>query len=219
MPWNRLIKGLEKILGYPGPNGIILHSDNLEQVHALYKSLGISRLRSRDIADSYLSLVPKSKRRGKGVYYTPSQVVEFISNQVIPQPRIVKGATTDPFPDDFRVLEPACGSGYFLLSAFSKMMDAYRRAGFTGQDAVRMIFARRLAGVDIDTGALYASAAGLIQEGGDDLTQALRKGPMQLGLYEADFLDKNVGDSRQSPVCEFLRQTCQFVNRTETRIL
>jgi len=191
MPWKRLIKGLEKIVGEPGPHGITLDSDSLGRIHSLYKSLGITKLRSRDIADSYLTLVPKKARRGKGVYYTPNQVVEFISSQVIPQPRIVSGKKTDPFPADYRILEPACGSGYFLLSSYTILMEAYRKAGFTGSSAVRKILGERIAGVDIDSGALLASMAGLVQEAGEDLSEALKKGPLILQLYEADFLDKN----------------------------
>jgi len=191
MPWKRLIDGLEKIVGLPGPDGIALDSDRLGKIRALYKSLGISRLRSRDIADSYLALVPDKRRRGKGVYYTPSQVVEFISEQVVPQPRIVKGKKVAPYQDDFTLLEPACGSGYFLLSTFSNLRNSYRKAGFSGKSAVRRILSRHLAGVDIDSGALLASMAGLIQEAGDDLHDALASEPLTLRLFDADFLDKN----------------------------
>lgn len=191
MPWKRLISGIEEIFGSPGENPVILDRDNLAQFHALTRRLGLSRMRARDIADGYLALLPGRKRRGKGVYYTPSQVVEYILDEVLPPPRNGK-KKADPYPDGFRILEPACGAGYFLLAAFSRMKQAYIKAGYKPHEATRLILSERISGVDIDSKALMVALAGLITEAGDDLATAVEIEPVEIGLYRADFLDKRI---------------------------
>lgn len=51
----------------------------------------------------------EEEKRAKGIYYTPKLLTDFIVNQTIDN-RIGK------------VIDPACGSGAFLISAFKKML-------------------------------------------------------------------------------------------------
>jgi adenine-specific DNA-methyltransferase len=203
MPWKRLIDGIEEIVGEPGTEGLMLDGERLEKIQGHMKSLGLSRMRSRDIADGFLALIPRAKRKGKGVYYTPHKVVDYILEEVLPPPRYAKKTRQDPWPEDFRLLEPACGAGYFLLSAFSRFRDAYVKAGFRPEEAVRRTISSRLAGIDIDSGALIATLAGLVQEAGSDLKKALVKSPLYLPLFKSDFLDKEV-DTGESYLAEIL---------------
>ncbi len=190
MPWEKLTSGLKEIVGQPGTTPLVLDSERLLGIRALMARLGMARLRARDISDGYLALIPGKNRRGRGVYYTPHQVVEFILDEVLPHPRFARKTKTDPYPDGFRVLEPACGSGYFLLSAFARLRDSYIRAGFKPDDSLRIVLSERIAGIDIDPGALLVSLAALVREAGDDLDKALSGGPLSIPLFKADFLDK-----------------------------
>jgi hypothetical protein len=194
MPWKRLIAGMQKIVGSPGPNGLMIDRDRLNEFRGLMRRTGLSKLRSRDIADGYLGIIPGKQRHGKGVYYTPQQVVEFILDQVLPQPRFGKNAE-DPYPEGFRVLEPACGAGYFLLAAYRRFRDSYRKAGIEPADALRRILTDRLAAVDIDGSALLVAVASLLQEVGDEIDPTLDSGPIRLPFFRADFLDKHYDTS------------------------
>ena len=194
MPWKKLVTGIEEIVGVPGVDGIDLDSARLSSVRGLIRKLGLSRLRPRDIADGYLALIPGRKRKGRGVYYTPLQVVRYILDEAVPLPRIGT-RKCDPFPDGFLILEPACGAGYFLLEAFLRLRDAYIKACHKPHEAVRRVLEDRIAGIDIDGGALMACLAGLVQEAGDDLEMALSDGPIRIALYKADFLDKRLDGS------------------------
>ncbi len=55
-----------------------------------------------------------------GAYYTPQPLVEFVLNEVL------------PFPDEYdcdykiRILDPACGSGIFLVEAFRRLIERWR---------------------------------------------------------------------------------------------
>ncbi len=194
MPWNKLINGMEEIVGPPGRDGILLNTLRLAQIRGLIDSLGFKKLRSRDIADGFLSLLPSKNRRGKGVYYTPHRVVSYILDEVLPQPRISRNQVTDPWPQDYCCLEPACGSGYFLIEAFKRFREGYELAGFTPGQAVRKAITGRIAGVDIDEKALLVTLAGLVQECGSELEWVLESGEIILPLYQADFLDKRIDD-------------------------
>lgn len=61
-------------------------------------------------------------RKAGGVYYTPKYVVDFIVRQT------VGALTKGKAPSDvakIRILDPACGSGSFLIGAFEQFCDYY----------------------------------------------------------------------------------------------
>jgi hypothetical protein len=190
MPWKSLIAGMQKIVGLPGPNGLIIDHGRMVEFRSLMQRTGLMRMRSKDIADGFLTVIPGKQRKGKGVYYTPGQVVEYILDQSLPHPRFGK-KVADPYPDGFRLLEPACGAGYFLLAAFNRFRDNYRKAGISDKVAIRTILTDRIAAVDIDGDALLVALACLLQESGDEIYNALDDGPITLPLFRADFLDKH----------------------------
>lgn len=68
-------------------------------------------------------------RRAGGVYYTPAYIVRFIVTGALT--RALDGVTPEAFIRGgkrrrrFRVLDPACGSGSFLIAAYQHMLDWY----------------------------------------------------------------------------------------------
>ncbi len=60
----------------------------------------------------YENLVPKELRHDLGEYYTPDWLAELVLNEV--------GYNGDP---DDRLLDPACGSGTFLVLAIRRILD------------------------------------------------------------------------------------------------
>lgn len=66
---------------------------------------------------------PDVKRAG-GVYYTPTYIVEYIIRQTVG--RLVEGKTPAEV-ENIKVLDPACGSGSFLLVAFQHLLDWHLR--------------------------------------------------------------------------------------------
>ena len=61
---------------------------------------------------------PGARRRG-GVYYTPPHLAEMVLDIVTED--------EDPPLLDKRILDPACGSGVFLVSAFNRLAEEWRR--------------------------------------------------------------------------------------------
>lgn len=72
---------------------------------------------------------PEVKKAG-GVYYTPKYIVDYIVENTVGKmlegmtPNKIQGSGKKGYP--LRVLDPACGSGSFLLGAYQYLLDWYR---------------------------------------------------------------------------------------------
>jgi len=66
---------------------------------------------------------PEVKKAG-GVYYTPSYIVDYIVRQTVGQ--FIEGKTPRQI-GKLRILDPACGSGSFLLGAYQYLLDYHLR--------------------------------------------------------------------------------------------
>jgi len=72
---------------------------------------------------------PEVKKAG-GVYYTPTYIVDYIVQQTVGKliegktPRQIAGARGR---SPIRILDPACGSGSFLLGAYQYLLDYHRQ--------------------------------------------------------------------------------------------
>ena len=79
---------------------------------------------NRDIlGDVYQGYLPPDERKRLGEFYTPKEVIEYILDAVGYKPE-----------DEIRgkkILDPACGSGSFLVEATQRLMERYRRIGFS----------------------------------------------------------------------------------------
>ena len=53
-------------------------------------------------------------------------------------------------PEDFRVIDPACGSGHMLTYAFDVLWDMYDEAGYPSRRIARLILEKNLHGADVD---------------------------------------------------------------------
>ncbi|HEY7067827.1 MAG TPA: N-6 DNA methylase, partial [Chloroflexota bacterium] len=71
-------------------------------------------------------------RKAGGVYYTPRYIVDYIVAHTVGKllegktPRQVRGLAAPRRGDPLRVLDPACGSGSFLIGAYQCLLDWYR---------------------------------------------------------------------------------------------
>jgi len=65
---------------------------------------------------------PEVKKAG-GVYYTPTYIVRYIVEETVG--RLLAGKTPRE-ASRLRILDPACGSGSFLIGAFERLLDWHR---------------------------------------------------------------------------------------------
>jgi len=120
---------------------------------------------------------PEVKKAG-GVYYTPSYIVDYIVRGTVG--RLCEGKTPKQL-ETFRVLDPACGSGSFLLAAYQCLLD-YHLAWYRDHDPAkqkkqvhsmrgewhltsaekRRILLNNIFGVDIDRQAVEVTKLSLL---------------------------------------------------------
>ena len=62
-------------------------------------------------------------RKAGGIHYTPSRVVDYLVHQTVGA--LLEEAKTAKKADSLRILDPACGSGSFLINAFQRLLDWY----------------------------------------------------------------------------------------------
>ena len=62
----------------------------------------------------------KSERKSKGVYYTPKYIVDYIVENTVG--KLLESKTIEDV-SKLRILDPACGSGSFLLGAYRYLLD------------------------------------------------------------------------------------------------
>jgi len=82
---------------------------------------------NRDIlGDVYQGYLPPQERKQLGEFYTPIEIIEYILDSVgYIYENEIRGKT---------VLDPACGSGSFLVEATQRLVERYKRIGFNLKD-------------------------------------------------------------------------------------
>jgi hypothetical protein len=139
------------------------------------------------VTDKRARVEPKPEvRKAGGVFYTPQYVVDYLVKNTLG--RRLDGLTLEQAPN-LKVLDPACGSGSFLLQAYQYLLDWYLdqyskepkkwkdRIVRTGSETFALsskercnILLTHLYGVDIDSQAVEVTKLAL-------LLKALEKTP------------------------------------------
>lgn len=63
----------------------------------------------------------KGKKREEGIYYTPSHLVKLLVDEALPLKKYKEINL-----ETYRVLDPACGSGIFLVTVFKRLVQIWR---------------------------------------------------------------------------------------------
>ncbi len=113
-------------------------------------TLSVDPAESRDLLKQlYQQLFPKSVRHDLGEYYTPDWLAELVLDEI--------GYDGDP---DKRLLDPACGSGTFLVMAINRVKrwfdEHHHECGFREDDLVKKIL-RNIIGFDLNPLAVMAA--------------------------------------------------------------
>jgi len=102
----------------------------------------------------------KSKRKSQGIYYTPKYIVEYLIEQTLGE--VLKKAKKKNLPN-IKILDPACGSGSFLISAYDKMLEAKHKLNIqTGLFDTFEILKNNIYGVDLDEQAIEIAQLNLL---------------------------------------------------------
>jgi hypothetical protein len=115
---NKVIKDIVKSMCYPlSPFQFdIIEPEILGRIYERF--LG-SKIRLTEDHRAKVEEKPEVRHAG-GVYYTPEYIVKYIVDNTVGEK--INGKTPEEI-EKIRILDPACGSGSFLLGAFSALME------------------------------------------------------------------------------------------------
>jgi len=130
-------------------------------------TLSVDPAESRDLLKHlYHELFPRSVRKSLGEYYTPDWLAELVLDEL--------GYDGNP---DKRLLDPACGSGTFLVMALNRVKiwyDEHRHECGFGEDELLRKVLRNIIGFDLNPLAVMAARTNylmairdLLRHGGD----------------------------------------------------
>jgi len=129
-------------------NFALIDADVLGRVYEQYLGAVVSDETRRGVLSRggvLLNAPTKSKRKAQGIYYTPTFVVRYIVQQTLARYLDERGYNP---ARPVRVLDPACGSGSFLIEAFDVLDQFVARQ--RGQDRPNPLtpFPKREGGTD-----------------------------------------------------------------------
>ncbi len=167
-------------------NFAFIDADVLGRVYEQYLGYSVS---ARTEAEKQVEQARKAKRKSQGIYYTPTFVVKYIVQQTLGRWLNEHGAGA---ARTVRVLDPACGSGSFLIEAF-ETLDQFlaretgqARGEYQFQDAMRQrqILEENIYGVDKDEQAVEVARLNLLLKA----LHVREKLPMLKHIAEGDSL-------------------------------
>lgn len=125
-------------------------------------------------APRYLNI---TKEKSRGIVYTPEWIVNLILDNI-------------GYVDDLEkktIIDPACGSGNFLMLVLDRLLNYLERKNFAYTDKINIIN-KNIYGVDIDQNALEKCKINLV----NILLKHKIKDKLDFNLYNRDALDINL---------------------------
>ncbi len=104
------------------------------------------------ISNVYEHFIGSENQAKKGAYYTPVFLVDYIIKETVE-----KHFDANPEEYNCRVLDPACGSGIFLVQALRRMIERYReikQITSTDEAILKKIAEENIYGIDQDRDAI-----------------------------------------------------------------
>jgi hypothetical protein len=180
-------------------------------------------------------------RKTSGSYYTPDSLVqELIKSALDPVIQQRLEARADNPTEallSIRVMDPACGSGHFLLAAARRLAEklAELRSVAIGQDgavrpqdyrhALREVVARCIFGVDRNPMAIELARTALWLEGFEEgrplsfLDHHLQVGDALLGLTDLKALEFGIAKDAFKPLSGDDKEVCKALTKANTAAL
>ncbi|MFO8079398.1 MAG: N-6 DNA methylase, partial [Armatimonadota bacterium] len=105
------------------------------------------------LGDLYQKLLPRDMRKKLGEFYTDDEVVEYILHRTGFVAAAREGAPT--------ILDPACGSGTFLVRAAHYLIEGARARGIDDREILELV-GRCINGLDINDFAVFIARINLL---------------------------------------------------------
>jgi len=134
----------------------LIPSDVLGQVYESYLGHLLSKSRKGLTLD-----VSAKKRKEQGIYYTPSYIEDYIVEQALKP--VLDNCHSVAELKAIKVLDPACGSGSFLIKAMEMIEKKYVEFGARKGEGIRLqVLLDNIYGVDLDEKAVEIARLNLV---------------------------------------------------------
>ena len=159
-----------------------LKKEHAEKIEYILYNFNIVSSSDDVLGHIYQSIQSQENRKDAGQYYTPNKVVNFIIDKI----EINLSGNKE-----LKIIDPACGSGQFLILAYDKLLEQYKNIGIDENTAHKNIVEKHLFGIDIDPIACVLAKANLVL-----------KNPfvsVEPNIFTNDFLKKDYGLIESDP--------------------
>lgn len=173
----------------------LLQGDDLDkQQPSLFEFYDFSIIPIEFISNVYELFIGKDNQEKEGAYYTPLFLVDYILKETVEK----KLSANNGYA--CKVLDPACGSGIFLVETLRKIIEKYIDTGVDAQsnafkEAIKDLAKQNIYGIDKDSSAVQVAIFSIYLTLLDYLEPPVIeefKFPYLLhsNFFESDFFDK-----------------------------
>ncbi|MFA5524374.1 MAG: N-6 DNA methylase [Tissierellales bacterium] len=151
-------------------DSVLLNKEIKSNILIMLKSLDKDELEKVSLGEIYEAFITNKQKKLLGQVYTPEYIVKYMVSLGVTEGDIVMNPC-------FRVIDPACGAGYFLLELYDKIKQIFekkysaiiiRHPNLENEfkDGIHsFILKYNLTGFDIDPFAVYMTEISLIIKG------------------------------------------------------
>lgn len=146
---------------------------NTKTINFILNKIGehdFSRINKDILGKAYEQHISKEERKKLGQFYTPDFVIDYILDQIIISP-------------EKKILDPACGSGGFLIRTYDRLRKIYFEQGWDEKTIHKHILKNNIFGIDINPFATQLTVMNL-------LLKDLEHPTGNLNIVEGDTLEK-----------------------------
>jgi len=122
---NKIIKNIVNDMYFPCP--YVFSEIPVEILGSVYEQFLGKQIRIDTAHHATIEEKPEVRKAG-GVYYTPQYIVEYIVKNTVGE--LIEGKTPKQV-EKLKIVDPACGSGSFLIGAYQYLLD-YHKNYYTG---------------------------------------------------------------------------------------
>ncbi len=193
--------------------------DKYQLVMTLHKlsKFNFAGVDSDIVGTVYSTYVNRKEKKEKGQYYTPPEIVNYILDEVGYRSGAgIIGATK-------RLIDPACGSGSFLVAAAKRLVETYKSRTNQIDDPVSVLdrVQNNLYGFDLNPFACYLSEVNLLIQVLDLIKLAHDKGQrpniQRFHIYNVDALARPTGAYRSLMFNTLIAEESDQVDQIKSR--
>jgi len=125
--------------------------------------IDFSKLSVHVIGEVYEKYLGEIQRSGQGIFYTPEHIVDYIVQNTVGA--VLSKCKSIEEIEKVRVLDPACGSGSFLIRVFDEFLKNYKRFDNNTLfefELRKKILVNNIFGVDLDDRAIEIAKLNLL---------------------------------------------------------